>query len=455
MLPAERVRQTSPLRSSTEACERPAGVARVLFRIARGLLIAVLLFLALNGYLYLTRGTAVQQVHALRSEGSLPSPGDPEFATAVSVLTGTPLTRGNKVELAQNGDGTFPRLWDDLRSAQRSIEIQSYYGKEGEVADTLRRILIERAAAGVRVLVLYDVVGTEDISADDREALRKSGVIVVPFRPLRPTTFHIMQNRSHVRCVLVDGRIGWTGGFGIDDKWLGDGVTGSAWRDTNVRFEGPAVRQLESAFAAAWTEATGVLLAGQESAPEHEDGVALAGLLFAAPTIGSTAAERFLALSIAAARKTIYVTNSYFAPEASFVELLAEAAKRGVDVRLIVGGTGTDVRAARYAGRARYEALLEAGVRIYEWDSSTLHAKTFVIDGIWSSVGTMNFDNRSLVLNDEVVLMVLDRAFGRRMDSIFASDLEHATEVELARFAKRPWLDRVNEWWTVLISRFL
>jgi cardiolipin synthase len=189
------------------------------------------------------------------------------------VLTGTTLTKGNAVELAQNGDETFPRLFEDLRSAKRSIEIQSYYGTEGEVADTLRRILLERAAAGVRVRFLYDVFGTEDVSADDREALRKSGVVVVPFRPLRPTTFHVMQNRSHVRCVLVDGRVGWTGGFGLDDKWLGDGVTGGAWRDTNVRFEGPAVRQLESAFAAAWTEATGVLLAGgeaREAAPERE-----------------------------------------------------------------------------------------------------------------------------------------------------------------------------------------
>jgi cardiolipin synthase len=428
---------------------------RILFRIGRGILAAVVLFLALNGYLYLTRGPSVRHVRPLQTESSTPSPADPEFAAAVSVLTGTPLSKGNRVELAQNGDETFPRLFEDLRSAKRTIEIQSYYGTEGEVADTLRQILLERAAAGVRVLFLYDVVGSEDISADDREALRKSGVVVVPFRPLRPTTFHVMQNRSHVRCVLVDGRIGWTGGFGLDDKWLGDGVTGGAWRDTNVRFEGPAVRQLESAFAAAWTEATGVLLAASEEAPEREDGVALAGLLFASPTIGSTAAERFLALSIAAARKSLYVTNSYFAPEPAFVELLADAARRGVDVRLIVGGTGTDVRAARFAGRARYEQLLRAGVRIFEWDSSTLHAKTFVIDGTWSSVGTMNFDNRSLVLNDEVVLMVLDRAFGRRMDAVFTDDLAHATEVRLESFSKRPWRDHVNEWWTVLISRFL
>src|SRR5262249_4572958 len=134
---------------------------------------------------------------------------------SVAVLTGTRLTKGNQVELALNGDGTFPRLFEDLRSAKRSITIQSYYGKEGKVAETLREILLERAAAGVRVLFLYDVIGTEDISEDDRLALRDSGVVVVPFRPLRPSTLHVMQNRSHVRSVVIDDRIAWTGGFGI------------------------------------------------------------------------------------------------------------------------------------------------------------------------------------------------------------------------------------------------
>lgn len=278
---------------------------------------------------------------------------------------------------------------------------------------------------------------------------------VVPFRALSLSNVHLMQNRSHVRGVVIDGRVAWTGGFGFDDEWLGDGVADGAWRETNVRFEGPAVRQLQAAFAAAWTEATGVMVSGRGTVDRYEEGVAMAGLLNASPTLGSTAAERFLALSIAGARKTLYVTNSYFAPDESFVQLLTEAAQRGVDVRLLVGGRGTDVHVARSAGRARYETLLSAGVRVYEWEPSTLHAKTFVVDGLWSSVGTMNFDNRSLVLNDEVTLMVLDPEFGQKMDSIFMADLAHAAEIDSARFAQRSWTERMNEWFANLISRVL
>jgi cardiolipin synthase len=305
----------------------------------------------------------------------------------VALLTNTVLGGGNRVELALDGDGTFPRLWDDLRSAQQSIVIQNYYKQSGYVADTLGRILLERAAAGVRILLLYDAFGTSSISAERLAAFRAAGIQAVPFRPFRLSTLWVVQNRSHVRAIVIDGQIGWTGGFGIDDKWLGDGRTNGAWRETNVRFAGPAVLQLEAAFAAAWAEATGVLITGRTTPNPHADGVTMAGLLHTSPTLGSTAAERFLALSIAGAQRTLYITNAYFAPDHNFVDLLVRAARRDVDVRLLVGGPRTDIRMARQAGRARYERLLAAGVRIYEWQPSTLHAKTFVVDGLWSSVG--------------------------------------------------------------------
>ena len=183
--------------------------------------------------------------------------------------------------------------------------------------------------------------------------------------------------------------------------------------------------------------------------------MAAAGVLVASPTLGSTAAERFLAMSIAGARKTLYVTNAYFAPDDNFVALLTDAARRGVDVRLLLAGPRTDVRLARTAGRARYTRLLAAGVRILEWQPTTLHAKTFVIDGLWSSIGTMNFDNRSLVLNDEVSLLVLDSAFGARMDSMFDDDLRYSTEIDAKAFGKRPWTEHVAEWGANLITRLL
>lgn len=427
------------------------GVLRAL-RLA-GLALAAIL--ALVGLLYITRGTAVQSVRGVGVDGAPLSPREPQFPLGVAMVTGTSLMPGNRVELALNGDGTFPRLFDDLRSARTYIAIQSYYGSPGQVADSLAAILLERAAAGVRVFVLYDAFGTADLPRSQMAAYRAAGIQVAPFRPLRLSTLHVAQNRSHVRAVIIDDHTGWTGGFGMDDKWLGDGHTDGGWRETNVRFEGPAVRQLLAAFASAWAEATGVLITSRATLDMHEDGVTAAGLLYASPSIGTTAAERFLAMSVAGARQRLYVTNAYFAPDRNFVELLTRAARRGVDVRILGAGPRTDIRVARLAARARYDTLLAAGVRIYEWMPSTLHAKTFVADGIWSTIGTMNFDNRSLALNEEVTLMVLDSVMGRQMDSLFLADLRWAREVTAEEFARRPWYEHVAEWGANLMTRLL
>jgi cardiolipin synthase len=181
----------------------------------------------------------------------------------------------------------------------------------------------------------------------------------------------------------------------------------------------------------------------------------MAGLLFTAPTLGSTPAERYLALSIAGARERLYVTNAYFAPDENFLRLLTQTARRGVDVRLLLSGPRTDVRTARFAGRFRYDSLLAAGVRVYEYQPSPLHAKTFVADGVWTSVGTMNFDNRSLALNDEVTLMVLDSAAGRRMEEVFFEDLRHSKEIDLATFRRRPWRERIGEQAASMIAPLL
>jgi cardiolipin synthase len=186
-----------------------------------------------------------------------------------------------------------------------------------------------------------------------------------------------------------------------------------------------------------------------------KDGVALAGLLYTPPTLGSTPAERYLALSIAGARETFYITNAYFAPDENFVGMLTDSAQRGVDVRILVGGPSTDVRAARLAAHSRYDKLLSAGVRIYEYLPSTLHAKTFVCDGVWVSVGTMNFDNRSLALNDESTLMILDSDTGKHMEQIFFDDLSHSKEIDLKTFRKRPFYEHIAEHGASLLTRLL
>ena len=424
-------------------------------RVGRWTLLGVVLGFALIGFLHVTRGTAVRHVRGVAADGAPIGVSEPEFPLMATMATSAWLGPGNHIEVMQNGDGTFPRLWEDLRSARRSITLQLYYGAPGRMADTLGEILRERAKAGVRVFVLYDAFGTVDIPPDHRDALRASGIFVEPLRPIRLSTLHLAQNRSHVRGIVIDSRVGWTGGFGIDDKWLGDGRSNGSWRETNVRFEGPAVRQLQAAFAAAWVEATGVMYTGRATLEAQPDGATAAGLLYTAPTQGSTAAERFFALSIAAARKTLYITNSYFAPDRNFIDLLAAAAQRGVDVRILTAGPATDVNVVRLAGRAWYETLLGSGVRVYEWQPTTLHAKTFVVDGEWFTVGSMNFDNRSMVLNDEATLMVLDRTGGQEMNRIFVDDLRHAEEITTDVFRRRSWLQRIAEWGANSITRLL
>jgi len=427
---------------------------RVAGRVVRWLVAGVFLVAAVIGLLFITRGTAVRRVQGIGGDGTPVSPAEPTFPLAVALLTGSPIVVGNRVELALNGDGTYPRLWADLRSARRAITVQMYYAAPGRVADSLGAILAERARAGVAVYLLYDAFGSS-FTDDYLARLRAAGVRAVPFRPLRFRNLWVVQNRSHVRGVVVDGRVGWTGGFGIDDKWLGDARQPGEWRETNVRVEGPAVLQLQAAFVASWSEATGELFTGRATVQRQDGGVAHAGLLYTSPTLGSTAAERYLAMSIAGAKERLYVTNAYFAPDENFVALLTRAARRGVDVRLLVGGPRTDIRVARLAAHARFDSLLSAGVKVYEYQPTTLHAKTFVVDGLWSSVGTMNFDNRSLALNDESTLMVLDSTAGRRMEEVFFEDLRRSREVELATFRRRPWTRRVAEWAANQIVRVL
>jgi cardiolipin synthase len=442
----------SPRRDGRRVWSR---IVAVLGPVGRWMLRALVLGLALIGFLHLTRGTAVRHVRGVSADAGAIGVGEPEFPLMATMATGAWLSPGNRIAVTQNGDGTFARLWDDLRSARQSITLQLYYGAPGGMADTLSQILRERAKAGVRVYVLYDAFGTVDIPPDHRDALRAAGVVVAAFRPIRISTLHLAQNRSHVRGVVIDGRIGWTGGFGIDDKWLGDGRRNGAWRETNVRFDGPAVRQLQAAFAAGWVEATGVMFTGRATLETQPDGVTAAGLLHSQPTLGSTPAERFFALSIAAARKTLFITNAYFAPDRNFIALLAAAARRGVDVRILTAGPRTDVQVVRLAGRASYDTLLASGARIYEWQPTVLHAKTFVVDGRWFTVGSMNFDNRSMALNDEATLMALDDTGGEEMNRVFLRDLEDATEITRDAFSRRSWHHRIAEWAARLLTRLL
>ncbi|HXT18176.1 MAG TPA: phospholipase D-like domain-containing protein [Gemmatimonadaceae bacterium] len=413
--------------------------------------------LALIGGLSITRGTPVSYVSTLSDSGP-PAISDSLFERTFELFTGTHIFQGNAVQQANNGNGIYPSLWRDMRSAQHTITVQMYYSLPGKVADSMAAVLRERARANVRVLFLIDAFGSQHLSDEYLKSLTDAGVKVAKLRPLRWSTISNAATRSHVRVVVVDGRVGYEGGFGLADYWLGDGHHDEQWRESNVRFEGPAVMQLQAAFAAAWAESTGELITGPLFFPSsgfQPVGPTRAGLLYTAPTTGSTPAERFLALTISGARKSLYIENSYFVPDEDFRKLLERAARRGVDVRVLTVSSKTDVKTTWYAGRHYYEELLGRGVKIYEYQPTMLHSKTIVADGLWSSVGSMNFDNRSMAFNNESNLVVLDTAFGAQMDSIFFDDLRYAREIKLDEFRHRSRWTKLVESIATLMSRLL
>lgn len=429
---------------------------RAIKRVFVGIGVLVVLAFALIGLLTVTRGSPVRRVMAVGDE-QLPGVRDSLFIRTIELFAGMHIEPGNTLEVLANG-ATYPRLWQDLRSAQQTITVQMYFSKPGAVADSMAMYLAERARAKVRVLLLLDAFGSQGLTGDWVDNLKKAGVEVAWLRPLHWYTLHKAAQRSHVRVVVVDGRVGYTGGFGLADYWLGNGRAEDQWRESNARFEGPTVSQLQETFASGWAEATGQLITGDVFFPPQSFahvGTVKAAVFHSVPTIGSTPAERFLALSISGARRTLYISNSYFVPDDDFRNLLVRAAKRGVDVRVLTAGDKSDVKTTVYAGRARYPELLKGGVRVYEYQPTMMHAKTFVIDGVWSTVGSLNFDNRSLVFNNESNVVALDERVGASLDSLFMDDLRYSKEIRLETFEGRAWTERLLEWGANMLQRVL
>ena len=422
------------------------------------LALATLAFLGWLLALYLLRETPVDRVRWLDGDGEQLAAGAPLFVEAVRLLTSTPIAPGNRVAVLANGDETFDRLWHDLARARAVITWQVFWFKPGRLAERALEVLAERAGAGVRVLCLLDAWGSRGLGDAYLARLRAAGVEVATFRPPRWRDLYKVQQRMHVRSVVVDGAVGYTGGFGIDDRWAGDGRRPGQWRDTNVRVAGPIVDRLQAAFVTNWAEATGEILLGRTvfslGDAVEGDGQA-AGVLRGVPSLGSTVTERLFLLSILGARERLWVTNAYFVPDAAMRRLLTDAAGRGVDVRVLTPGRNTDRKSAWLAARSHYEALLRGGVRLYEYRPTMVHAKTFVADGRWSCVGSVNFDNRSMKLNTELAVVTPDPAAAAALERLFEADLAHADEVRLDEVRARGRRQRVAEHLARLVAPLL
>ena len=364
--------------------------------------------------------------------------GEAAFYPTLQAYAGAPIVGGNDVKILLNGEQIYPALVAAIRGARASITYAQYFFDEGPVADDLVVALAERCRAGVRTHVLLDGVGSLNTPTRYTDALREAGCEVRTFRAVRPWSLRRANNRNHRRILVVDGRVGFTGGSGVSRKWMGDGRTADHWRDTDIRVEGPAVEWMQAAFIENWVEAAGEALGGDAYFPRAQGrrGEVSAQVVRSSPEGGSYAMYSTLLIALNAARRSIRITNPYFLLDEAMTAALLERVRRGVTVEVLVPGV-IDHNFVRQASRATWGRLLEAGVKIYEYRPALLHAKTMVIDGRWATVGSANLDPRSFSLSQELNVIVYDRGIARRMEEVFAADLAHATPVDHEAWRRR------------------
>jgi cardiolipin synthase A/B len=375
-------------------------------------------------------------------------PCDPEFVRVAGELTGAPVSEGNNAELLVNGDQIFPVFLATIRGAQSTVNLLTYVYWRGEIADQVAEALCERARAGVEVNVLLDALGAVKMDGELIEEMEEAGVCVRRFRPPRPYAMRRLTNRNHRKILVADGQVGMIGGVGIAEEWTGNAEDPDHWRDTHLRVLGPVVAGLQGAFAENWLEATGDVLVGVGYLPELPPVRAGGGLMQVVRSsagVGDSNVEALYYMAIASARRSIDLTAAYFAPRPAFVEALVRAAQRGVDVRILVPGPHIDKNFVRIAGRGVYARLMQCGVRIWEYQPTMLHAKTMVVDGMWSSVGSVNFDNRSFQLHDEATLCVHGEELAGLLRRQLEDDLRVSEEIDPARWNDRGARQRAAE----------
>ncbi|MGV3623032.1 MAG: phospholipase D-like domain-containing protein [Archangium sp.] len=371
---------------------------------------------------------------------------DPQFQREMGVLLGPSIVKGNQIDALQNGDEIFPAMLEAIRAAKQTITFETYIYWSGGIGKEFADALSERAKAGVRVHVLVDWVGSVKMDDELLDEMEKAGVELHKYRPL--SWYHLgrVNNRTHRKLLVVDGRVAFTGGVGIADSWTGNAQDAEHWRDDHFRMRGPVVTQVQAAFNDNWMKTTGRVVNGPEYFPEQEEaGPSPAHLFLASPSGGSESMHLMYLLAISASTERIDLAAAYFVPDELVTEALLEARKRGVKIRVLLPGEHIDSDSVRAASRQSWEPLLEAGIEIHEFEPTMMHSKVLIIDGLLVSVGSTNFDPRSFRLNDEASLNVYDAAFAEVMTKRFDADLKRAKQYTLDDYRKRSWSERMAE----------
>jgi cardiolipin synthase len=392
------------------------------------------------------------------------SVGDPQFRRAMGVLLGPGMIEGNRVETLLNGDEIFPAMLLDIRAAQKTINFETYIYWSEPIGREFADALAERARAGVKVHVLVDWFGSNRIDSAFITTMTQAGVEFNKFHPLRWYNVARWNNRTHRKLLIVDGRIGYTGGVGIAGPWTGHAQDPQHWRDNHYRIEGPVVAQMQAVFMDNWIKAAGKVLHGDDYFPPLKsagfdptlqtagiDPAQLSGktvsaqMFSSSPAGGSQSMELMYLLAITAAEHNIQISNAYFIPDKLTEEALKDALQRGVKVQIITPGGNMDAGIVRSASRSRWGGLLQAGAEMYEYQPTMFHCKLMIVDELFVSLGSTNFDPRSFGLNDETNLNVFDADFARRQSDIFNDDLAKSRRVTFAQWNARPFTDKIWE----------
>jgi cardiolipin synthase len=363
---------------------------------------------------------------------------DAEFVNTMAGAAGVPFFAGNSLAILNNGDRFYPPMLKAIEEATLSITIEAYIYWAGEIGLTFARALAAAAGRGVRVKILLDAVGSASVGSEILQILEQGGCHVAWYNPIRWNHLRRINNRTHRKSLIVDGVIGFTGGAGIADHWTGDAHDDKHWRDLMIRIEGPAIRPLQTGFAQNWLEATGELITGPifYPAPKPAGPLSLQTIM-SSPETGASTVRVLYCLGISAARVSIDIANPYFVPDHVSIDLFRDAVKRGVRVRVMVAGTSNDTLITRFNSVRLYGALLDAGVELYEYNRTMMHHKIMMIDGMWSTVGTANFDNRSFSHNEESNVSVLDESIAAELTASFERDLAVSERVSKDSWKRR------------------